>query len=80
MKYFPGDKVTYRGTRFNDLRNRLGEVCSQVRNSLDTYVVDFGDDSYVLRSESLSRYKPSKEPGAKELEVQVRRKRSNDDE
>lgn len=80
MKFFHGDKVVYRGSRFSDLRNKLGEVCSQVGNNPDCLVVEFGDDSYVMPSRVLARYKPSKEPGSKEPEVQTRRKRRDEDD
>jgi len=73
--YFQSDKVVYRGTKFPELRTKLGEVCTRVSGSEHGVVVDFGDDSYVMDSRNLAPYLPSKEPNAKEPEIQIRRKR-----
>jgi hypothetical protein len=80
MIFFPGDKVVYQGSKFPELRNKLGEVCAQVKNSPGTVVVDFGDNSYVMSNRVLDRFKPSKEAGVKELDIQVRRKKYDEDD
>lgn len=78
--YFQGDKVVYHGSKFNELRTKIGEVCTRVDGSKYGVVVDFGDDTYVMDSRSLAPYKPSKESSSKEPEVQVRRKRHDADD
>lgn len=77
--YFPGDRVIYRGTKLNDLRGRVGEVCARVQGSKYGVTVDFGDDSYVVDSRNLVTFVPSKDSGNKEPEIQVRRKRQDPD-
>lgn len=79
MLYFQGDKVMYRGSKFPELRTKIGEVCGRVQGSTHGVVVDYGNDSYVMDGRSLVPYKPSKEPNAKEPEVQVRRKPADPD-
>ena len=48
MTYFKGDKVNYTGTKFSELKNKLGEVVCRVGSSMDSYVIDFGENSYVM--------------------------------
>ena len=79
MMYFQGDKVSYYG-KIMELRTKVGEVCARVRGSDSLVVVDFGDDSYVMNQRVLKPYKPSKEVGFKEPEIQVRRKRESDED
>ena len=78
--YFQGDRVVYQGSRYPELKNKVGEVVAQVKGSPTKVVVDFADDSYVMDQSRLSPFKPSKESGAKELEVLVRRKYRDEEE
>ena len=78
--YFNGDRVSYRGSRFPELRTKMGEVCARVANSTYGVVVDFGGDSYVMDARSLVKYVPSTAPGSKEPEVHVRKRKPADDD
>jgi hypothetical protein len=89
MSFYQGDKVRYVGQRFaQELHKKKitsGEVCAQVQNQEGAYVVEFGDDSYVMGERSLIPWRPSakelaeaaaKETGGKEaVEVVVTKKR-----
>lgn len=58
MRFFPGDKVRYIGKKYsNVLGMKQGEVMAEVRNQLSAVVVDFGDDVYICRSDSLMKLK-----------------------
>ena len=79
--YFQGDKVRYVGQRhaheFSKKKITHGEVCARVQNQDGAYVVEFGDDSYVMSEHSLSPWRPSAKEiadAAKE-EVLVTKKR-----
>ena len=80
MIFFTGDKVVYTGSKYPELRNKLGEVCARVKNAPESAVVDFGDSSYVMSNRVLAKFKPAKDTGVKELEVQVRRKKNDEDD
>lgn len=86
--YFQGDRVRYIGRRFaKELsgKGKVGEVCAQVQNQKGAYVVDFGDDSYVMPEGSLERYRPTaaelKEGKAEPvIETRRRKRASSEDE
>lgn len=53
-----GDRVQYHGSKFaNQIKHTLGLVVAPVQNQEGTYVVEFGDDSYVMNG-SLLNLKP----------------------
>ncbi len=77
--FMPNDMVTYAGKKFaRELNGKIGHVCARVEKSPDSVVVEFGDDSYIMHNRNLRKYVPS--PGAKEPEVQVRRRRKYDED
>ncbi len=51
--FMPGDKVKCIGR--SQLLNKAGEVICRVKNADDMFVVEFGDDSYVVCGENLER-------------------------
>lgn len=78
--YMIDDKVSYIGEKFRgDLGGKMGMICSVVRNNPNSFVVDFGGDSYVL---SVSLLKPfqghlrgsEEDKKSKEPRVEQRRK------
>jgi hypothetical protein len=80
--FMQGDLVRYVGQKFfGDFKKKdikRGEVLSRVHNQQGAYVVEFGDDAFVMPESSLERWIPSKkdlETAAKEPEVTVHKKR-----
>jgi len=69
--FLPGDKVKYVG-RMAELGTKMGEVVCEVRNERNAVVVDFGDEAYICRADSLRKFTPSP---VEEKEVEVVRKR-----
>jgi NAD kinase len=54
MNYLPGDFVRYVGHKFfQDLNAKTGVVVGFIENQKNVFVVDFGDDTYILRESSL---------------------------
>ena len=54
--FMPGDKVKYYGNKFKtELGTKVGLVVSCVKNEPDAFVIDFGDDVYILSVNSLQR-------------------------
>lgn len=82
--YMPFDLVTYTGEKFRgDIKDKLGEVVCPVAGDPGKYVVEFGDNSYILGEGSFRRYYPSakdKEVVKQELQVTHRRRRPTEDE
>ncbi len=79
----PFDKVTYCGEKFRgELRGKLGIINSRVQNSDTTYVVDFGDQAYIMSDSSLKLFQAkSREEHAKaEHEIYFKRRHKNDEE
>ncbi len=70
MSFLPGDKVKYVGRRA-DLGAKMGEVVCEIRNERNAVVVDFGDDAYICRADSLTKFTPSP---TEEKEVEIVRK------
>ena len=56
--FMTGDLVNYVGQKLNtELRGKIGEICSKVKNVRDEYVVDFDNgDSYVMHESLLSHH------------------------
>lgn len=54
--FMPGDKVKYIGrSLFSDLGSKTGEVISKVSGEENAFVVEFGDDAFLVSGASLSR-------------------------
>jgi hypothetical protein len=51
--FMPGDRVKHVGR--SQLLNKVGEIISRVQNA-DAFVVEFGDDSYVVYGDDLERH------------------------
>lgn len=82
MLFMPGDRVKYVGSKtFVDgnstitLNSKIGEVVCKIKGDSDAFVVEFGDDAFVLRGENLRRhyFAPGTEP------VQQSRRRHDPD-
>jgi len=85
--YMQGDKVRYSGQKFaRELsgKGKVGEVVAHVQNQPGAYVVDFGDDSYVMGERSLTHWRPTaaelKEGKTEPVVETRRRKRPSEDE
>lgn len=73
--YMPGDRVKYVGSGgSHGLTNKIGEVVGRVTGEPNGFVVDFGDDSYVIDGRNLAKhfFAPGSEPN------QTRRRRDPD--
>lgn len=85
MGYMPGDRVRYLGSKltahFNEKKVKRGEVVARVKNVDDEYVVEFGEDSYVMNEKHLAPWQASKQElhEAETLDVMRRRKRDEDE-
>jgi hypothetical protein len=74
------DKVTYVGSRWSkELGGKMGWIVAPVINERNKYVVEFGDESYVMPEGSLA---PFKATAAKETGPEIRqfRKRLSDED
>jgi len=70
--FLPGDKVKYVGQKLRqELGTKRGEVVCEIRNDRGAVVVDFGDDTYICRAASLTKFTPSP---TEEKEVEIVRK------
>lgn len=82
--FMQGDRVRYVGSKLNaDVRKSFGEVCSRVLNQKNVYVVDFGDDSYIMPESSLAPYVATAkelEQAAKSEAMVTKRRRASEDE
>lgn len=83
--FMQGDVVRYVGQRALKNESKRGEVLASMGNEPGVYVVEFGDEAYVMPESSLARYVPSTqelEAAAKEPEVlqKKKRRRSPDEE
>jgi hypothetical protein len=82
--FMQGDTVRYVGRRALKNESKRGEVLAPMGNEPGVYVVEFGDDAYVMPEASLAKYVPSVqelEAAVKEPEVvQKKRRRSPEDE
>lgn len=74
------DKVSYTGEKFRgDLGGKMGLICSVVANNPNSFVVDFGGDSYVISASLLATFQghlrgSDEEKKSKEPRVEQRRK------
>jgi hypothetical protein len=75
--FMPGDRVQHVGAR-SELRGRYGFVVSRVLNDTTEYVVEFGDDSYVVSVNQLVRAKYTQKDEEKQREVEIQRRRRYD--
>ncbi len=80
--FMPGDKVKYTGSNvFQDssgavnLNSKIGEVVTKVSGEDKAYVVEFGDESFILHEDNLRRhyFTPGNEP------VKQQRRRNDPD-
>lgn len=80
MKFMPFDMVTYCGDKFrSEIKERTGEIVVPVEGNPGAYVVDFGNETYIVSERSLNRYRPSAKDKAEPV-VNVRRRRFAEDE
>lgn len=75
--YMAGDKVRYVGNNAkHNLSGKIGEVVAPIQGEPNGFVVDFGDDTYVIDARNLVRhyFAPGTEP------TQNKRRRTDDDD
>ena len=85
MNFLPGDNVKYVGSKLRqDLGTKRGTVINEVSNHRSAVVVDFGDDAYICRADSLVKFTPSLKNEEREVErhveVEVTHKRSKSED
>jgi hypothetical protein len=85
MVFMQGDVVRYVGKRALKNETKRGEVLAPMGNEPGVYVVEFGDDAYVMPEASLRTYVATQqelETATKEPEVvqKKKRRRQSDDE
>lgn len=73
--FMQGDFVRYVGRKFN---LKTGEIVAKIQNQEGVFVVEFGDDSYVMPESSLAKWTPT--PAQLETQVMKRRRRDPDEE
>lgn len=84
--FMQGDIVRYTGNKPSIKKNEngRGEVLAQMGNENGVYVVEFGDNAYVLPESSLTKYvataQDSEQAKRAAEVVQKKRKRHNDEE
>lgn len=80
----PGDFVRYVGeihaNEFKSQKLTMGEVITRVAGTYNSYVVEFGDDAYVMPSTSIARAYPKRNESEPEVLVQKSRRRYFDAE
>lgn len=79
-KYYQDAKVMYVGSRWaKEIGSKMGWVIGQIKNEPGKYVVEFGDESYVMPEGVLA---PFVATAAKESGPEIRqiRKRSAEEE
>lgn len=81
MLFMPGDLVRYIGSKYKDISNKIGEVVAKVKGTTSsTYVVDFASASYIMGDEVIVKHKSSNDSDLKETEVQVHRKKHDEED
>lgn len=63
--FMPGDRVKYVGSSANlGISGKIGEVICGIKGEPSGFVVEFGDDSYVIDGRNLARhyFTPGTEP------------------
>jgi hypothetical protein len=81
--FMQGDTVRYIGRRALKNESKLGEVLAPMGNEPGVYVVEFGDEAYVMPESSLARYVATPqdlEQAAKATEVVQKKRRKHSDE
>ena len=81
--FMQGDVVRYVGRRALKNDSKRGEVLAPMGNEPGVYVVEFGDEAYVMPEASLTRYVASLqdvEQAAKATEVVQKKRRKHSDE
>jgi hypothetical protein len=59
------------------LAGKLGIIISRVLNCSSEFVIDFGDDTFVMNEQLLTRYNPSLK---EKVDTEVRKKKQDDKE
>jgi hypothetical protein len=55
-EFLLGDHVRYCGNKFyNELNSKVGIVVGYIQNNSKGYVVEFGDDSYVVSNQVVKK-------------------------
>lgn len=82
MSFQVGAEVSYVGTKSaHELGDSKGVVLSRVRNCSTEFVVEFGDDAYVVEERDLAPFRGYKnKPKEKGPEVIVRKRVTDEDE
>ncbi len=81
--FMQGDTVRYVGKRALKNESKRGEVLAPMGNEPGVYVVEFGDEAYVMPESSLARYVATLqdlEQAAKATEVVQKKRRKHSDE
>jgi hypothetical protein len=55
-QYFRDDKVSYTGTKFPELHNKLGVIHAPIVGNSQGYVVEIDGDDYVMGSHVLTPF------------------------
>ncbi len=77
--FMPDDKVVYVGkTLASEIGAKQGWVIAPVRNEQGAYVVEFGDESFVVSAASLAKYNPAGANVGPEIR-QFKRRRNEDE-
>lgn len=82
-RYRPFDQVSYSGEKYrSELRGKLGIISGRVDRSETSYVVDFGEDVYVLHESLMSPFQAinREEKTKAEQEIYLRRRPKKDEE
>lgn len=82
--FMQGDIVRYTGNKpsIKKSDNGRGEVLAPMGNEPGVYVVEFGDNAYVVGGDSLTKYVATlqdAEQAARATEVQKKRRRHNEE-
>ena len=86
-KFMPEAQVSYVGQNDSlksSIGGTLGVIAAPVQGTTDEYVVVFGKDAYVIKEDSLTNFngqlKPVEEKQSKEVKVERRRGRIDQDD
>jgi hypothetical protein len=77
-KFMVFDKVNYVGEKFRgDLKNRIGVIAARVQLTQDSYVVDYGEDAFVLPGQVLTHWRAANSDEASKADNDIYRRRRN---
>lgn len=80
--YMAGDQIRYNGNKFsNDIKKNgafKGEVITSIDGEPGVYVVEFGDDAYVMRDTCFTKWEPSQLEEKEPVEYNKKRLRRLD--